>query len=181
MERDILEQFILDNREELDTAIPSLKVWANLDKELEQKSTKRVNRWSFFRMAAAVVILLTVGGIAGTFMAPMHQQQEVALLQEIAPEFVEIEKELNQQVEQKVAQLASYNHDDSVQEDLQQLDKTMAELKQELLNAPKGTEVQILNTLVKSYQTKLAILERVLERMETTNQNIKPANDEISI
>ena len=42
MERDTLERFILDHREELDTAIPSLKVWANLDQQLEQKSAKRV-------------------------------------------------------------------------------------------------------------------------------------------
>ena len=132
-------------------------------------------------MAAAIVFLLLTGGVVGSYFAPMPTQSETALLSKIAPEFLQIEKELNEQVEQKIAQLASYDHDGSVKDDLKQLDKSMEELKKELLNAPKGTEIQILNTLVKSYQTKLAILERVLERMEATNQSLKPSENEISI
>ena len=67
--------------------------------------------------------------------------------------------------------------------DLEQLDLTMQELRQELLRAPKGQEEQIIENLIRSYQTKVQILERVLERVQSTQQpnTLKPLDNEVSI
>ena len=46
---------------------------------------------------------------------------------------------LQQQINQKRAQLASYNYDASVNEDLMDLDETLSELRKELKNVPKGS------------------------------------------
>lgn len=178
---DNLEQFIKQERAQFDTAIPDLKVWANIDKQLEQKSSKRVVMWKAMRVAAAVLMLLVTGGIIGSHLSQNSLQDPVAVLNEISPEYAEMERYFQQEVNQKMKRLASYDKDQVV-EDLTQLDQVMEELKHELLNAPRGTEEQILNTLIKSYQSKIAILERVLERVEPAEQEVeKTTKNEISI
>jgi hypothetical protein len=58
----------------------------------------------------------------------------------------------------------------------------MLELREELLNAPEGKEEEIINNLIKTYQTKVSILERVLERVQSTNhKKVNHNENEISI
>lgn len=187
-EKDNLEEFILREREAFDTAIPSLKVWSNINKDLSQRKGKRIKLWKSLSVAAAIVILLVAGGTVGSFLT-QNSPQVTAMntntpsdkINKMIPEFVEMEQFFNKEVDNKIQQLASYQHDNSsVREDLEQLDIVMEELKRELLKAPKGTEQQILNNLIESYKTKLAILERVLERVQT-NKPIKTSQNEVSI
>ena len=57
-----------------------------------------------------------------------------------------------------------------------------AELRAELANAPAGSEERIINAMIYNYKAKLEILERVLEKIQSTNQGtLKTENDEISI
>ena len=97
------------------------------------------------------------------------------------PEFSEISKYYQQEVQQKKAKLASYQVDQSLEHDLQQLDELTKELKMEFEEAPAGTEEQIINAMISNYQTKLEILERVLERVQSTNQKNANSKDENSI
>lgn len=194
IDNDNLEQFISRDRESFDTGIPSLKVWSNINKDLSQRKAKRVTLWKSLKVAASVVILLIAGATMGSYLtktssgthssvpqivAEQQESQEKAI-EEIAPEFVKMEQVFNTEVDSRIQQLASYQHDNLVKEDLEQLDLAMEELKRELLKAPKGTEQQILDNLIESYKTKLAILERVLERVQT-NKPIKTSNNEVSI
>jgi hypothetical protein len=62
------------------------------------------------------------------------------------------------------------------------MDQAMTELKDELKNAPKGKEEEIVATMIQTYQTKVAILERVLEYMRQAKpQNSKSTSNEISM
>ncbi|MFK7932430.1 MAG: hypothetical protein AB8G22_02915 [Saprospiraceae bacterium] len=187
---DNLEQFIRSEREQFDRAIPDLQVWANIDAELnqqqeqkQQKRGKRILMWRAMRVAAAVLFLLVSGGVIGSYITQQNQQDPLAVLNEIAPEYMEMERYFQKEVSQKMKRLASYEKQEVVQPDLAQLDNVMEELKQELVNAPKGSEEQILNNLINSYQTKIAILERVLERVESaeTPSENKTKENEISI
>ena len=89
------------------------------------------------------------------------------------------------EIDRRIQQVASYRHGASVLQDIEQLDTAMEELRRELRSAPAGKEDEIVENLIRSYQTKIAILERVLERIETTSDEneplIKPASNEISI
>lgn len=183
---DNLEQFIRNEREQFDQGIPDLKVWANIDAQLEQQTAKKGRRilmWRAMRVAAAVLVLLVSGGVIGSYITQQYQQDPLAVLNEISPEYSEMERYFKKEVNQKMQRLASYEKQEVVQPDLAQLDKMMEELKEELINAPKGTEEQILNNLINSYQTKIAILERVLERVEsaTPQTENKTTENEISI
>ena len=182
---DGIEQFISRERESFDTAIPSLKVWSDINKDLSQRKGRRVKFrvWKSLSIAAAIALLLVTGGVVGTYIAQPEQASIASQderINEIVPELQEMEDFFNKEVNNRIQQLASYQHDNLVKEDLAQLDVVMDELKQELLSAPRGTEQQILNNLIESYKTKLAILERVLERVQT-NKPVKTSNDEVSI
>ena len=99
------------------------------------------------------------------------------------PEYAEMVQYYTDQVDNKYQQLVSLNAAVNVEEDLQQVDQVMEELKTELRDAPKGSEEQIIASLIMSYQTKVEILERVLEHIQTTTnrKSLKPEDDEISI
>lgn len=178
---DKLEKFILQNRDAFDDDVPSLKVWAAIDQALEEKPAKRVTLRHSLRIAAAVVFLLMAGAAAGLYLSN-HFQTTPASLAELAPEFAELEQYYTSQVDLRMRELVQYRHAHAVQSDLEQLDQVAAELRVELANAPKGSEEQIINAMIYNYKAKLEILERVLQKIQSTNQGtLKTEDDEISI
>jgi len=182
MHRDNLEKFVLNNRDSFDREIPSLEVWAEIDKGLHRQQPKRLPLWRGLRVAAAVLLLLVTGAAAGHYLSATAAKDAALAIEEIAPDYVEMAQYYEQQIDNKVQQLASYQQGENVLEDFKQLDKQMEELKEELLRAPRGREEQIVENLIRSYQTKVQILERVLERIEATSQeNTNTADDEVSI
>lgn len=184
MQRDRFEEYILNNREAFDDAIPSLKVWAGIDRKMSERGARRIPLWQGLRVAAAVVVLLFTGAVVGRFLAERPNAEPIAALETIAPEYVETARYYQDQIDRKEQQLAGFQQSEAVLEDVKQIDQTMQELREELLRAPKGQEEQIIQNLIKTYQTKVNILERVLERIQPNNnsqQPLKPADNEVSI
>ncbi len=184
MQRDFLEQFIDDNRDAFDHATPNLKVWADVSKALDAQrpQAKRVMMWSKARIAAAVVALVAVGALFGSYLTRVNDQEAAATAGLVSPELMEAEQYYNGEVQKRYSQLANYQYDKSVDQDLQQIDKIMAELRADLAEVPKGMEEQIVSNLIKSYQTKIRILERVLDRTQSNHSKTsKSASDEVGI
>lgn len=184
MQRDFLEQFISENREAFDHATPNLKVWADVNKALDARNpqAKRVMMWSKARIAAAVIVLIAVGAVFGSYLTRVNDQEAVASAEMVSPELMEAEQYYNGEVQKRYSQLANYQYDKSVDQDLQQIDKIMAELRADLAEVPKGMEEQIISNLIKSYQTKIRILERVLDRTQSNHSKTsKSASDEVGI
>jgi len=179
--KDNLEQFIQDNRQEFDREIPSLKVWAAIDKELntdpeEKPVGKTRSMWRYAWIAASVALLLASGAFIGIQMT--GEQSEIASLSDVSTEYAEMEVYYQKQIQEKVALLARYD-DQTVTKDLEQVDEFMKELQQELKEAPKGNEEIIINAMIDNYQTKVNILERVLERIQSSNRkNLKSEENE---
>ena len=182
MKNDNLERFIRDHREEFDDAIPSLSVWAGIDRSLDRKQGLRY-RLHLLKVAASVTLLLVAGAMIGSYLTAWQAGLSAsAKIEDIAPEFVEMERYYQQQISEKVQTLAAYSEEPSVMRDLDQVDLVVEELKSELKNAPEGSEEQIIANLILSYQAKLEILERVLNRVQMHNKRkLKPLNNEISI
>jgi alpha/beta superfamily hydrolase len=177
---DNLEKFILENRESFDDAVPGLKVWANVDRHLNQRPNQRIVWMKRLRVAAAVAFLLVAGGVIGAHLANVHN--EAKSLADISPEHAEMERYFKSQVNDKMAQLASYRQDTFVKPDLQELDTLYEQLKTELQNAPEGAEEKIIQAMINNYQTKIDILEQVLEKVQTTiPSNSKTAENEVSL
>lgn len=178
---DNLEKFIRENRHDFDTEVPSLNVWANLDQHLDsQRPSGRVVWMKRLRVAAAVLALLVAGGAAGAYLT--NQGKAVDSLADVSPEHAEMERYFSTQVEEKMAKLATYKQDGVVKADIQELDQAYEQLRKELENAPAGAEEKIIQAMIETYQTKINILEQVLEKVENVNPtNINTAEDEISL
>ncbi|HQU59040.1 MAG: hypothetical protein KDD02_04310 [Phaeodactylibacter sp.] len=177
MQRDHLEQFVLDNREAFDDAIPGLQVWGGITRELDKRRRRRLIAWRITQIAAAISILLVCGALLGEYAFNLRGRQ-TASLEQIAPHYAELEAYYQKQIQQRSTQLASYSYDASVERDLSQLDKAMQELREELAHAPKGSEEEIIENLIKNYKAKAAILERVLDRLKTAEPGEEQPEEE---
>ncbi|MEM6317512.1 MAG: hypothetical protein AAF960_07565 [Bacteroidota bacterium] len=183
---DNLEQFIRDNREDFDTAVPSLKVWAALDKQLPQVEAvqapvaKRFSIRRFMSMAAAVTLLIGFG--IGIGLSLTSDAKEAVSLSDISPEYAEVEAYYDKEVQNKLARLASYKATaPEIKADLAELDQWMTDLQKELSVVPKSKEEAVINDIIDLYKTKVAILEKVLESIQSSNQKNSNQNETVDI
>ena len=182
-----LSTFIQSNREAFDLTTPSAQVWKGIDHALHpQAKVRTLSVRRILSIAASVLLLLAVGATSGIYYmkTQMTKAATVASLEDISPEYGEMVRYYNEQISEKARQVSLQSNDKSVMEDLKAVDKSMAELKTELQKAPKGAEEQIVANLIKSYQIKLNILERVLERIQSAKKDSTKQNsedDEVSI
>ena len=182
MQNNDLEKYIKNNRDAFDDAYPSLKIWAAIEGELEEDAAPpahkmRVRR-PWYQIAATIAVLLSLGGIGGAYLSQQDQgTMAQQVLEEVAPEFSEIEQYYNQRIQERYVQLTSHTQDPEIDADLAQMDQAMLELREELAHAPPGREDQIVQQLMESYRLKLLILERILERIEELEGNNVPTNN----
>lgn len=169
MLHDNLEKYIIENREAFDEEIPSLKVWANIDKSLGHKAVRRLDGWQISRIAAAVVLLLVCGAAAGIWATRSGNNAPVAKLSEVSPEYAEVEQYYSRKVNVAYNQVTKMNVDPSVSDDIKHLDEVYQELEAELKKAPLSSRDQIIHAMIRNYQTKLEILERILERSQPSH------------
>ncbi len=180
MKQNDLEKFINEQRDEFDDAYPSLKLWSNIEKELDTSggSVKlKKTHWPWYQIAAAALVLIALGGVGGMYVGNYQQASSFqAMIDEVAPEFNEMEQYYNQRIEQQYAKLTTYTTDPELDADLALVDQAMEELREELSDAPSGRESQIIEALIENYRLKLEILERVLEYIEQSNDIIPNYN-----
>jgi len=172
---DRLEKFINQNRDQFDDKVPNLKVWADIEKRLDPPQAKRISMKRIIGIAASVLILLSVGAFFGNHFSN-EVNVPVASLEDY-PEYGKKERDFKQTIRNKKAQLASFNYDTAINEDLVDLDKTLEELRNELQDVPKGSEEQVLQAMLKNYETKVAILEIVLEKIALTQTKREKNNE----
>ncbi|HHM21190.1 MAG TPA: hypothetical protein ENJ20_04110 [Bacteroidetes bacterium] len=177
---DQLEKYIRDNRKAFDTEVPDLRVWAKIDRQLDRQAKPRVVWMQRLSVAAAVVVLVAAATVAGFKMGASALQSRS--LADISPEYAEMEKYYREQIREKMAILASYQQDGFVKSDLKELDALYEELKKELRKAPPGNEKLVIQAMIRNFQTKVDILEQVLQRVQKAGQtNFKIKDNEKSI
>jgi hypothetical protein len=158
-----IEQFVRENRYDFDSEIPNLKVWANIEKTLpSQKEGAKTLTFNWLRRAAAAIALLITGVGIGLFI---NNKNNDTLAGGIT-EFKEAEEFYNQKMASQMTKLVGYNPDPSVLSDLKKVDEVRSELKKELELTPDVNQEEIIRRLIQNYQTKLGILERVLNNIE---------------
>ncbi|HMO38892.1 MAG TPA: hypothetical protein PKC76_05080 [Saprospiraceae bacterium] len=184
---DALERFVTTHRADFDSAMPAFRVWTAIDKTLHPQAGHQrpmlVTLRRVVRMAAAVLLLLGAGAMGGIYFAKTQSAstQTVASLSDISPEYAEMVRYYNREIDRKVQQVSMQNNDPSILRDLEAIDQTMQELEAELQRAPRGAEEQIIANLIRSYQIKVEILERVLNRIQQSQATTKSEDDEVSI
>ena len=173
--KDALENFIAKERELFDFKIPNEIIWNDIVNQINPKSLTIVwYKTSFFRGIAAGFILLIMGGYIGFQIGNKNETPLWSIGLETKP-FLDFEIVSQKSIQKKLYQLKELNAEKSIYADLHQIDKSMEELKSELKNIPMGQEKIILEQLKLGYQTKIEILDKILQRLEpkTQSQNEK--------
>jgi len=189
--KDSLEQFIVTHREDFNNQLPSSEIWSKIDQQLPSSpKVRKLNVFKLAGIAASVVFLMLTSAMAGIYFygekkSSITVHEPVTIGEEVPSEFVELEKVYKKRVNRKRVQLASYNSNtgdkdviSTVNEDLSQVDKILKELRSEFKNAPKGSEERIIRAMAKNYETKLQILEIVLDRIKVTESKNEEEDDE---
>lgn len=164
-----LETFIREHRSAFDTQTPDLRVWATLQQILPGHGARSIRvHWNrtLLRIAASIALLITGIGI-GMWYAGTSAQPGMAM-SEVSAEYAELEQYYQRDItakQEKLATFATYR-DVEVNEDLQQMDDVMVELREELAHVPPGNREQVVRAMIENYKAKSAILERVLEHIE---------------
>jgi len=183
---DALEQFVIGNRGSFNNQLPNPNIWSRIDQQLSSPTKVRsLKLLRYAGIAASIVLLMMASALAGIYFygekASPIANADSTLIEgtEISTELLEFEKDYKKRVNKKHVQLASYNNDSkasgvlsTVNEDLSKVDEILNELRNEFKDAPRGSEEQIINAMVRNYEAKLKILEIVLKRIE------KKDNDE---
>jgi|AntRauTorckE5430_2_1112549.scaffolds.fasta_scaffold12436_2 HPt (histidine-containing phosphotransfer) domain-containing protein len=174
MQRDQFEQFIHHNRDAFDGDVPELKVWGSIRQELDHRKQRRLVLWRVAGVAATVIGLLFCGAALGGYFSTTDPSAIVAL-DDVGARYAAQEAAYQEEIQQKYQQLASYEQVGAVHKDLERLDATIAELREELKTAPPSKAEDIVKHLLENYRVKVYILERVLNRIQMTNPDVEPA------
>jgi hypothetical protein len=179
---DKLEKFVRENRAELDGKIPKGFVWEGIEAKLNQKAepkgmTKvislRSRIFQYTKIAAIGLLLLTIGGFLGSYWTTQKQVEQLSF-GNINEEYQELETFYAEQVNLQMTQLKKYPIDKSLMGDIQELDVSFSELKKELkTNGNEANNEAIVHAMIENYQSKIAILERVLNGLERKNKEEK--------
>jgi hypothetical protein len=168
--KDGLEEFIDQQRELFDVKIPEEKIWENISKQVNSHKMRIVwYRSNLFRSIAAGFTLLVIGGSIGFLIA--NKKESPLWNVGIASEsFIDFEMASQKSINEKLFQLRELNAEESIFSDLKQLDRSMEELNKELERIPSGQEKIILEQLKRGYQTKIDILDKIINRLEPKTQ-----------
>jgi hypothetical protein len=169
--KDPLENFIAKERELFDFKIPNEIIWIDIARQINPKSLAIVwYKTSLFKGIAAGFILLIMGGYIGFQIGNKNETPLWSIGLETKP-FLDFEIVSQKSIQKKLYQLKELNAEKSIYADLHQIDKSMEELKSELKNIPMGQEKIILEQLKLGYQTKIEILDKILQRLEPKTQS----------
>ena len=167
---DDLEKFVHQERELFDVKIPNEKIWENISKQVNTHTLRTVwYRSNLFRSIAAGFTLLVIGGTLGFLLA---NKKESPLWNNgmASKPFTDFEMVSQKSINEKLFQLRELNAEESIFSDLQQIDRSMEELKKEMERIPSGQEKIILEQLKRGYQTKINILDKIIYRLESKTQ-----------
>lgn len=178
-----LESFIRQNRGAFDSEMPSGQAWENIAGNLPKPRAIVVQMgWQRSLMRIAASLALIVVGIGGGIWYERHGANEGMAMSDVSNEYAELEHFYQRGITVKQEKLATFTGSQpaEVNEDLEQLDKIMEQLRSELATVPTGNREQVVRAMIENYKAKTAILQRVLERLEDSNNggdNSKQSNE----
>lgn len=178
-----IEDFIRLNRDAFDMEMPQGQTWEHIVGSLPKPKAIKVQMgWhrSIMRIAASLALLIV--GIGGGIWYERHGAAASGMaMSDVSNEYAELEQFYQRSISVKQEKLATFtgNQPAEVGEDLEHLDEVMEQLRLELADVPPGNREQVVRAMIENYKAKTAILQRVLERLEQSNNggdNSKQSN-----
>ena len=183
--KDALETYVENNKSDFDVAKVRPRVWNEIEKEFDKENKKRrtarIFKWS--RIAAAACFLFIVGTFIGSqYFGSNSNEDGNANISGQIPQYEEMNKYYQGRIDNKLIQLAGYNiNNEEVNDDLKKLDEVFEELKGELINSEHENNEALINAMLKNYETKISILEQVLEKVRSSQPSKNLENENIKI
>lgn len=171
-EKDRLEEFVLKHRQEFDDERPSFKVWADIEKQLKHKKTRKNGFWFW---SAAASVLIVVGMLLGMLVYPkIYEYRQLQALNQ-SEEFDGMAGYFNGEIDALFVQLKDDDQASALKAELDAIDQQIQKLKVDLVHAPKNSKEIIFQAIIESYETKVNLLETAINR----KKEIKKIKDEI--
>ncbi|MDX1476276.1 MAG: hypothetical protein R3301_01175 [Saprospiraceae bacterium] len=170
---DKLESFIRDHREQFDDRRPDPAVWSAIEARLPGREARRLAIWKWVSAAAIGLVLVLSGVIAGMSIN-RSDFTDTAEYQE----FREAEQYYDVQYNQRLTRLSSYEYDPDIDRDIRELNAIYEELTAELLGGMHPDKNEVIEAMIQNYQTRIDLLERVLQRMDEGRQRMQNENDD---
>lgn len=159
-----LEQFIRENKDQFDDQRPDRSIWLEIERNLDKPTeNKNIFRLSFFKIAASVVLTLSVGVLIGINYSASSKEMNYTISPEMK-QYKETEAFYNTQVSRKLEQLTDPTIKRNVENDLNQLDEIYNELKSEMLNTQYTNSSMMIDAMIQNHKTKVEILENILNK-----------------
>ncbi len=186
-EKDKLREYISSHQTEFDGYKAPPIIWDKISEELDKStppSTDPADQnglpWPW--IIGGIVALLMVGSLGyymgyqkDTFSNTVEPPAIESEILEFAamPDYNETQQYFAMQVADVWSQIKSLNYDETLEQDLKQLDQVDAELRQELQEAEGVYKEHVLQAMIQNQQTKLELLINVLRELQssTTNNN----------
>lgn len=174
--KDPLEMFVQEHRDEFDLKEPSFRLWEQiadgLPPDKEKSAPKMVSLRLVMRVAAMIVVVL---GAALLLFLQSSNNSEIRLkgnsiaLHDISPELAEVEQHYMALIEAKLVTLKSSNilngaDYQSLIHEMEALDRDYEELKKELKNSLDKEKV--IEAMIQNYRLRLKILEKMLQQIQ---------------
>lgn len=179
---DNLEKFITENKDQFNDHLPSPDLWANIEKGIKKEKSKKFSIVKFMGAGAAAIMLLLVGVLFGVNFS--GDDMDKAISNSSFTDYKQTEQYYSVQVKNYLEEITELDTESNIEEELKQLDEVYQELRDELLNAEVRNQDMIINAMIKNYQIKVGMLERILDKTKTKefNKEIKNnKNEKISI
>lgn len=157
---DKLEKFIVENRDKFNDHIPSPSIWENIEKDLKEEKTKKfsIRKFAISGIAAIGLVML------GVWFGSNYQTDELdeVLSNSSFKDYRQTERYYAVQVKNYLKEVNELEEASTIENDLEQLDEVYKELREELLSTELKNQDKIINAMIKNYQVKIGMLERIL-------------------
>ena len=166
---DRLEKFIKSHRNELDDKQPRKDLWAEIENEIDQKTTQRhISKSVMFWRTAAVILLLITSWLAFDKVnqnSVLNGDNEIA---EVSPQLLEAESYYISLISEKrkeiVALSETYELGIGFLHDIDMLDSMYLVLKKDMEN---GNEENLVDAMILNLQLRIEILNQQLSIIQS--------------
>jgi flagellar basal body-associated protein FliL len=170
MKKDRLESFVNENRHEFDQLEPSDHLWEAISNRLEEKPKQQNRKFTWMKIAAAVVAVVAIGS-AVAYQSLVSDQKQTAKAVQADPEvqeLMEAEAYYAQEVTGKMAEIqkcykVNPELKSEIEGDLNELETMYLSLKNDLKENISNKEV--IEAMIENNRNRMKLVDEVLEQI----------------
>lgn len=160
-----LEKFIRDNRASFDEIELPEGHENRFEMRLEKKDVDDGDRVRFWRVAAAIIVLVVAGGtlLLPRLNSPADVQYGSMTLSEVSAEMADIEKYYSSKLSEEYSRLGDLSQSDGevkiLFDELEVLNQEYTELEKQLYKS--GTNDRVILAMIENFRLRLRIVEKL--------------------